>query len=438
MIFNLFHISIHKYPTLSSLAFAIFRTNFLIENTIPQISGQIAKDIRQGYTGGAVDMYIPENLDGKKVFCYDVNSLYPTMMKDYAMPIGKPTLFEGNIRAIDPNAFGFFYCKIIAPDNLKHPILQTHVKTDEGIRTIAPLGQWEDMIFSAEMDNAAKFGYKFEILWGYTFKKDYIFKNYVNILYGLRILHPKPDPLNYIAKLLLNSLYGRFGMEDSFGDFLVLDSKSYNKFEKDQNNNLLNVVPLGDKILIKHRSLDKDVNTFLDNASETHNISIGIAAAITAYARIHMSQFKNNPNFNLYYSDTDSIYIDRPLPDEFISNTILGKMKLEYVCNKAIFLSPKVYYLETEDGKVIYKVKGLKHEVELTLDDFKSLLYKDTFIKKVQNIWRKYLSEGHIEILEQLYTLKVTENKRKLIYDENNKLINSVPFKINLDKEIIK
>jgi hypothetical protein len=40
--------------------------------------------------------------------------------------------------------------------------------------------------------------------------------------------------------------------------------------------------------------------------------------------------------------------------------------------------------------------------------------------------------------LEQLYTLKVTENKRKLIYDENNKLINSVPFKINLDKEIIK
>jgi hypothetical protein len=43
-------------------------------------------------------MYIPENLEGKKVFCYDVNALYPSVMKDWAMPIGKPTLFEGNIR----------------------------------------------------------------------------------------------------------------------------------------------------------------------------------------------------------------------------------------------------------------------------------------------------------------------------------------------------
>jgi len=437
LIFNLFHINIHKYPTLSSLAFAIFRINFLLENTIPQLTGQVAKDIRQGYTGGSVDMYIPENIEGKKVFCYDVNALYPSVMKDWAMPIGKPTLFEGNIREINPNAFGFFYCKITAPNNLLHPILQTHVKTVDGIRTIAPLGTWFDMIFSEEMDNAVKLGYKFEILWGYTFKKNYIFKNYVNILYGLRILHPKPDPLNYITKLLLNSLYGRFGMEDSFADFLILDNKSYTKFEKDPKNNLLNVVPLGDKFLIKHRPLDKDINTFLDNATETHNVSIGIAAAITAYARIHMSQFKNNPNFNLFYSDTDSIYIDRPLPDYMISSTILGKMKLEYICNRAIFLAPKVYYLETEDGKVIYKVKGLKHEVDLTLSDFESLLYKDTFIKKVQNVWRKSLNEGHIEILEQLYTLKVTENKRKLIFDENNKLIDTLPFIINEDKEIV-
>lgn len=35
-----------------------------------------------------------------------------------------------------------------------HPILQIHVKVNKGIRTIAPLGTWKDMIFSAEMDNA--------------------------------------------------------------------------------------------------------------------------------------------------------------------------------------------------------------------------------------------------------------------------------------------
>lgn len=51
MIFNLFKINIHKYPTLPSLAFAIFRSNFMTENTIPQLTGKISKDIREGYTG---------------------------------------------------------------------------------------------------------------------------------------------------------------------------------------------------------------------------------------------------------------------------------------------------------------------------------------------------------------------------------------------------
>jgi hypothetical protein len=45
-------------------------------------------------------------------------------------------------------------------------------------------------------------------------------------------------------------------------------------------------------------------------------------------------------------------------------------MKLENLIKKAIFLAPKMYYLETIDGKTIYKVKGLKHDVELTKNDF--------------------------------------------------------------------
>jgi DNA polymerase elongation subunit (family B) len=118
---------------------------------------------------------------------------------------------------------------------------------------------------------------------------------------------------------------------------------------------------------------------------EIHNINVAIAAAITAYARIHMTQFKNNTNFNLYYSDTDSIYIDRPLPPEFISSTKLGKLKLENVLTDAIFLAPKVYYLETEDNKIIYKVKGLKHEVELTKNDFENLLFKQSNLEKFKN-----------------------------------------------------
>jgi hypothetical protein len=141
MIFDLMKISIHTYSTLSSLAFAIFRTHFLKKDEIPQLSGQIENDIRKSYTGGAVDMYIPKIKKGTKIYCYDVNSLYPFVMKEFDMPVGKPVQFFGDIRKEDPNAFGFFYCKIKAPNNLKHPILQSHVKINKSIRTIAPLGQ---------------------------------------------------------------------------------------------------------------------------------------------------------------------------------------------------------------------------------------------------------------------------------------------------------
>jgi DNA polymerase elongation subunit (family B) len=88
-----FDISIHKYPTLSSLAFAIFRTHFIRENEIPQLVGEIANDIRTSYTGGAVDMYIPENHEGTKVHVYDVNSLYPFTMDEFDVPIGNPIQF---------------------------------------------------------------------------------------------------------------------------------------------------------------------------------------------------------------------------------------------------------------------------------------------------------------------------------------------------------
>jgi len=438
MIFELFKIDILNYPTLSSLAFAIYRTHFLGKDEIPQLSGQIAKDIRLSYTGGAVDMFIPRPPKGIKVYCYDVNSLYPYVMSKFDMPIGRPTLFYGDIRKIDSNAFGFFYCNIIAPDNLKHPIIQTHVKINNTYRTMAPLGQWKDMVFSAELDNAVKYGYKFEILWGYKFDRKNIFKGYVENLYNFRLKYDKSNPLNLIAKLLLNSLYGRFGMIDSFPDITIFnDFKSFKTWFNVHNEDVINFEELGDKIFVQHRSEDIDQQTELYGGLETHNVSIGIAAAITAYARIHMSQFKNNSNFNLYYTDTDSIYIDKPLSDDLVNNKILGKMKLENVLTDAIFLAPKVYYLITESGEHIYKVKGLKHGVKLTLENFENLLFEDSLLEKIQTKWIKNISKGFIEIRDDLYTLRVTDNKRELIYDVNNKLIKTKPYVIDNKKEVV-
>jgi hypothetical protein len=120
-----------------------------------------------------------------------------------------------------------------------------------------------------------------------------------------------------------------------------------------------------------------------------------------------------------------------------VDNKVLGKLKLENICKKAIFLAPKMYYLETIEGNIIYKVKGLKHEVELNRSDFESLLFKQSILEKIQSKWIKNILDGHIEIRNDLYTLQVTNNKRKLIYDINNKLIKTIPYIINENKEII-
>jgi hypothetical protein len=81
------------------------------------------------------------------------------------------------------------------------------------------------------------------------------------------------------------------------------------------------------------------------------DINIAIGSAITAGARVHMSQFKNNPLFNLYYSDTDSGVIDSPLPSCLVGPE-LGQFKLEHVIKKAVFLAPKVYGFINMEGDV--------------------------------------------------------------------------------------
>jgi hypothetical protein len=142
LIYNKFNVNIKSYPTLPSLSFGNYRTNYLNEKMeIAQISGKMYENIRNSYTGGSTDMFIPFNNENELIYCYDVNSLYPFVMKEFEYPVGSHTYFEGNIRKFDEQAFGVFFCEIKSPEYLEHPIIQTHVKTKNGIRTVSPLGE---------------------------------------------------------------------------------------------------------------------------------------------------------------------------------------------------------------------------------------------------------------------------------------------------------
>ena len=65
-------------------------------------------------------------------------------------------------------------------------------------------------------------------------------------MFNLRISNPKNSPLNIIAKLLLNYLYGRFGMNPDKPNHLFITDEKSNKIDLIyKNNDVLNVLDFG-------------------------------------------------------------------------------------------------------------------------------------------------------------------------------------------------
>lgn len=134
--------------------------------------------------------------------------MYPFVKKKFPMPVGTPYYFEGNILDIDKYAFGFFNVKVILPKDIKNQILQYKINTGKGFSTVCPLGNWTGMYFSEEIINAKRYGYRFEVINGYLFKKRYILNGYVDDLNKIKLNSDKNSPDYIIYKLLLNILYG--------------------------------------------------------------------------------------------------------------------------------------------------------------------------------------------------------------------------------------
>jgi DNA polymerase type B, organellar and viral len=411
-IYNLFEVNITESPTLPSLAFRIFRTHFMDKIKIPILKGLIFKDICNSYYGGHVDLYKPESIKGKNVYIYDVNGLYPSAMISNQFPTKLISYFIGDISImtefdkINPlkssDTTGFFKVEVSAP-SLLHPILP--YRTDR--TTVYGEGSWTAWYSTDEMINAMKFGYKFNILAGYIFKKESIFTKFVEILNGMKENSEKGSPKYLIAKLLLNSLYGRFGMSPILKSHLLVDTKLIPKLIEEKGiENIFENADLGKKSLI----------TINEDFTDDIKINVAIASTVTANARIHMSIFKNNPELTgiLYYTDTDSAIIEKQLPDYMVDSKALGKMKLEKVLTKFIGLGPKIYGGKTTEGLEFTKVKGLK--VKISLNQLEILLDSESKLEPInQEKWFKDLTKAIISTRVDGYSLRATSFKRSIV-----------------------
>ena len=68
--------------------------------------------------------------------------------------------------------------------------------------------------------------------------------------------------------------------------------------------------------------------------------------------------------------------------------------------------------------------------INLEVLESPAALYKNSKLEVLQDKWYKDLTSGTITIKDQLYTLKVTGNKRELIYQEN-KLVGTKPVRFD-------
>lgn len=335
--------------------------------------------------------------------------------------------------------FGFFYCDIEAPKDSYLGLLP--VRINFGINL--PVGKWCGWYFSEELKFAQENGYKIKILKGYSFDKiPSVFKDYIYTIYKIKS-NPINDAQKSMAKSLLNNLLGRFGINFDRPITDVLNTADYkvksvmNKivsYKQISNEKyLVSYIPKLDYDIIKSHNLDflKVVNSYKDNEYQNiDNTSIVISAAVTAYARIHITKIKMyilHLGGEIFYSDTDSIVTNIKLPNNLVNENELGKLKLEHTIKKGIFITGKTYCLIDENDKFINKAKGIKSS-SLKYEDYLKLLNNENVNTAIKTMSKTDWVKGDVKIFEKkeiIINSNSYTNRIKII--KNNKWIDTKP-----------
>jgi DNA polymerase type B, organellar and viral len=323
--FNKYGVDITTVLSMSSLAFKLFRVNFLKEN-IPILSKEQDKTIRQSYFGGAVHVF---KSYARGVFHYDVNSLYPfAMLKPMPYKLLKRFIPNCNFRLND-KFFGYIKVEVTINNSVEKILLPQRV--DDKI--IYEPGTFTNIYFSEELKlYLNNKNYKYKYLECYEFSKFFPFDDYVNTFY--KIKSESIGIERFIAKSMLNNLYGFFGRSYQLIKTFFISNDIINDYLANTNDVIVNIDSNENTTLIK--LIDTNENFQIKN-------NVAIASAITSYARIIMYPYLLLNG--VIYSDTDCIFTTVPLNNCLIGKSI-GQFKDEMnglIIKEFISLGPKRY-----------------------------------------------------------------------------------------------
>lgn len=330
---------------------------------------------RAAYYGGRTEIYQRKG----KGYYYDVNSSYP-----YSMTLPQPTeemieLEENeDFRryAKDPNYIGFIRCTVDIPSNAYLPPLPVQ----HGGKLKFPAGRFSGTWDWTELKVLDRIGGKIlhveKSVW---IKGTRFLKSYVERLYSMRKkghTEYKGPALSEVAKIALNSTFGKFGMDQERIEMIILkpgeeqieewelrkpgesdDHREKRKIaEKSGNRRFHIATPLpgeSDDAFRKRAAAEKkgdynqirtpDLGPYVSGIYEHDSlvrikdvrvdapyIIPQIAAHITASSRVLLWEFSMaiiDRGFHVFYSDTDSILTNF---SGFTDSKELGGLKKEF------------------------------------------------------------------------------------------------------------
>ena len=225
---------------------------------------------------------------------------------------------------------------------------------------------------------------------------------------------------------MLNCLYGRIGIRDITDNIKIVNNKDIDKIIKTHNYSFIREID--DKGSLIKSDINEDNEKLLileknlnyNKSKSILNYNVAIAAAVTSYARMLINEYKMMDGYEVIYSDTDSIVLNKELPKEYVNNDI-GKMKLEFIIKEGYFVNLKTYGIITEDNKIIIKAKGVGsafEKIKLTIEDIKSLYNNNKLVIKRNLLFRDYIkSIIYIKAID--FTLTSNLEKRDKIIVNN-------------------
>jgi len=346
--------------TIASTSMKTFQKGYL-EKDIKMTNRNLNDEMKIGYYGGRTEIF-KMFLDEGSYRCYDINSLYPHVMFNNPFPVSKPNTINNPSKEMIMELDGITKCNVKTPNDLYIPILPYKMQVNKNNKLMFPLGSFTGYWDNMELRKAIELGYKVEPIKMFSFKTEYIFKEYVNNFYKLKQDSVRDTPSYIIAKLMLNSLYGKFAQ--------CQDSESLVKINNVEDMKNYDIVDV----------FDADSNLYKIRTESNGNFFIPqISIHVTALSRLclygYLEQLHNN-GYDVAYCDTDSLFTNGFLK----TSNKLGDMKKEYDFIRGYFLLPKTYCVVKKEGNKI-KAKGYIGEFQkhLTENSFKKALFKKDY-----------------------------------------------------------